>query len=177
MVSGDQDELPTVPDGDRGVVSDWLRRELGRPLIVAVVVHVESDWDTSAFHVELGQTESVKYVVSQPDSSRSNTQFLSVCAKFANLAPDVVLAWCGVQPADAGWLRALVQASEQVGLAGECLMAVAGTELNRQLAHSLGFDTWFRADEPFDEIFRMLAREGVTREIFRRRGSSPPCYL
>ena len=177
MISDEQDELPAVPEGDRGIVSAWLREELGRPLTVVVVTPTASGWHESEFRSELDQTESVKYTVAQLDAAQRGDQSVAVFARFANLTPDILLAWCDQQPADSDWLRSVVRAADQVGLSDQCFMAVAGTAVEKGLARSLGFDNCFSPEEPFDEVFRTIAREGVTREVFRRRGASPPCYL
>jgi hypothetical protein len=75
------------------------------------------------------------------------------------------------------WRAAVLDAAEGRNLFERMLIALYGAGVTRAIARKLGYEDGFAPDLPLADALAILAREAVTREAYRRYGSSPPCYL
>ncbi len=74
-------------------------------------------------------------------------------------------------------LRALLEVADAHNLRDRCVLVLAGPGASRQLARRLGYDDGFGEGAAPGQVAVAIGREAVSREEYRTRGSSPPCYL
>ena len=92
---------------------------------------------------------------------------------------DVVLLWLAAVPTEErpAALVAFLEHAEAAGARDQAVIALVGPGASRALAHRLGFDEGFGAEDTPGHVVSALAGEALAREQLRRTGSSPPCYL
>ncbi len=80
-------------------------------------------------------------------------------------------------PTPGNWRAAMLNIAEGFNLFERMLVAWFGVSVTRTAARQAGYEDGFAPDQPLSEVLAMVARQAVTRDMYRRRGSSPPCYL
>lgn len=177
-------EVPTDP----ARFATWLDAALGRPLVIVVVRHAgasatagdaEPGGDALAgWRAQLGAYPGVRLV----ERAIGDAPEAPALASIAQLDPDVLLVREPARDRDAkdtpgNWRTAMLGAAEDLNLFDRMLIAWLGVGVTRARARAAGFEDGFSLDQPFANVLAVLAREAVAREPYRRRGSSPPCYL
>lgn len=168
------DDLETADGVDR-----WLRRELGRQLILVLVVPPDQEADPRllALRLAIACYREVRAIAADTGDLGGNLR----AAVRADV--DAVLVWVAAgpatatgQPSEVPWLRAALGEIEDVGLRDRAFVALVGPTVTRPWARAAGYeDGW--GDEPASALVARLAREAVRRDEYLRQGSSPPCYL
>lgn len=153
---------PAAPD-------TWLREQLGRQMVVAVVA-AGAQAESALARIEQGTARhgEVRLLGRTATFDRDDARLAALIAELAPLDPDAARQWA---------VRALA-ACERAGLRDRAFVAlVAPGEGVRAQARALGFEDGFALDVPLATLLAALAREAVAHDELRRRGSSPPCYL
>jgi hypothetical protein len=75
------------------------------------------------------------------------------------------------------WRTAILRHAEDLNLYEHMLIAWHGAGVTREIARAAGFEDGFGAEVPPSFALAIFAQETITRAAYRRRGSSPPCYL
>lgn len=182
-ITGNPADLATVEGVDR-----WLRRELGRQVVLALVAPPGNDGERRllALRSALAAYREMRVIEADASEARDTTDLLKTLRAAARADVDALLVWVpGTatshtpttgQPASAVWLRAVLGEIEDIGLRDRAFVALVGPDVTRSRARAAGYeDGW--SDEPASALMARLAREVVRREEYLRRGSSPPCYL
>lgn len=158
----------------------WIDAELGRPLtIVALLRAGGDDALLAAWRAQLPAYTRVRLLV---EASGAETQIAETLARVARHDPDALLVVddAGADAdADAArrWTAETLDAAEGLNLFERILIGLFGAGVTRAAARARGFEDGFAPEQPLAEALAILAREAVARELYRRYGSSPPCYL
>lgn len=169
------------PPREPPALDHWLREHLGRQLIIAALV--ASSPDSAAlddFRAPLSAYAEVRLVESAADPAATDRQLEQLLAPLAQLDPDIVLVWATSLDhisMPASWSNAALAACEHLGLLDRCYVALIAPQMTRSDARALGFEEGFPTTQPVTDLLAVLAREAVARDDYRRRGSSPPCFL
>lgn len=179
------DVSPTASKADAPIadVDAWLRRHLGRQLIVALV-SLREQMANDAHRLAEALAEYGEIRVLEGVIASGSAAFLQTLVA---VEPEIVLVWVPMPdgedasaPPAAGFASALRRVLDDLEARGVCdraFVAVIGPGVTRQRARRLGFEDGFPARTDPAELAAALAHEGVAVDERRRRGSSPPCYL
>jgi hypothetical protein len=192
----DNEEIDAAQALEPDLLDSWLRRRLGRRLVVAGLTLTPGqapthdngtsggDAEPEIFSAALSTYREL-WVVWAPTGTRLDDALAHAAAHDA----DALLVWLpgaagspdgepGVPPAPTVQaLRTLLEAAESLGLRDRCMLALAGPGASRVVARRLGFDDGFGLDVTPAQVAAVCAREAVSRAEFPRSSSSPPCYL
>lgn len=154
----------------------WLDDALGRSLTIVALRRVGSKDDPiAAWRDALEAYPSVRLLVeTAPDSAGAEA-----LARVAQRDPDALLVCADAAEADVAgaWRARILDAAEGLNLFERMLLACYGPGITRVFARAHGFEDGFAPDQPLADALAIIAREAIARETYRRRGSSPPCYL
>lgn len=158
----------------------WLREQLGRQMVVAVVA-AGAQAESALARIEQGTARygEVRLLGRTATFDRDDARLAALIAELAPLDPDAVLV-VSTAAADAArqWAVRALAACERAGLRDRAFVALlAPGEGVRAQARALGFEDGFALDLSLATLLAALAREAVALDELRRRGSSPPCYL
>lgn len=149
--------------GGGGTAFDELRSALALyPEVRVLVLRPEYEQDTSTLEMALGE------------ALREGADSLLVWTAGETTAADKGDHACS--PAER-WTRLVVSVAERLLLFDRCFIALVGEGVSRAGARKLGYEDGFASEAPVIQLMRALVREALAREVFGRRGSSPPCYL
>ncbi len=179
-LSGEPQRAALAPS-DAAQLNAWLDSALGRTLTVVTLRRAGGDGATLAgWRAEAGAFPLVRLIEEAHADGESLPQTLT---RIAQRDPDALLVCDADDAAEAEpdraqrWRVAVVDAAEGLNLFERSLIALVGAGMTRAAARKLGFEDGFALERPLGEALSILAREAVTRENYRRYGSSPPCYL
>ena len=159
----------------------WLDDALGRPLTIVVLRHVGEagaarDEPLGVWRAQLVAYPSVRLLTEDLDDESGD----EALARIAQRDPDALLV-CANATSDAaaagGWCARILDAAEGLNLFERMLLARCGVGVTRANARAAGYEDGFAPDQPLADALAILAHEAIAREMYRRRGSSPPCYL
>ncbi|HLY31443.1 MAG TPA: hypothetical protein VKQ36_10460, partial [Ktedonobacterales bacterium] len=175
-------------------LDQWLRTQLGRRLnlvILRVEAQTSAAWE--ALVAEANRYREVYLITSdQPGGEDSapvaRLEYWERAIKQAmQHDPDALLVWYEAPDEaeggeNANWPQAVVQVADALNIFDRTMLALSGPGVTRASARRRGFEDGFPvgAEMPQADVFAMLAtlaRIALDREMYRRRGSSPPCYL
>ena len=167
----------------------WLREQLGRRMVVVGVSFAPPATAGAPLRVTEPPAELLAGLAAYTEVwlrwSDAGTELGTVLREAAQYDADAVLAWLetprGTEPAPAQWPRravaALIGEADDLNLRDRCVFALAGPAASQTLARQMGCDLGFAPDVALARLVGALAREAAARDEFRRKGSSPPCYL
>jgi hypothetical protein len=162
---------------DAAQFTAWLDAELGRPLTIVALCRTASSDDLPALWREaLASYPCVRLVA----ETLGESSVADALARIALSDPDALLVCeqadaAGEQPG--GWRVEVLSVAEERNLFERMLLARYGAGVTRANARKQGYEDGFAPEQPLAEVLATLAREAIGRESYRRRGSSPPCYL
>lgn len=171
---------PQAPT-DPAQFTDWLVEQLGRPLLLVALRRAADDGGADAlagWRAGLAAYTGVRLLVEAiggaPDTA--------TLARIAQLDPDALLVCEDARdssgaPTPGDWRAAVLDVAEGLNLFERMLLAWYGAGVTRAAARATGYEDGFAPDQPLPDALAILAREAIARETYRRRGSSPPCYL
>jgi hypothetical protein len=172
-----------LPEVSPPALDSWLRQQLGRRLVVIGLSlpaatpsggEIMLDAPPADFIRELERFEEVwvRWLA-------AGTLVDQALTRAALHEGDVVLLWLADEPSDPrpAALAAFLEHAEAAGARDEAVTALVGPGASRELARRLGCNEGFAPTEAPGVVISQLAREVVTMDELRRRGSSPPCYL
>lgn len=172
----------TSPPSDSVALADLVQAGLGRRMIVAVLVPPAPDGADhralSDLAAALAAFPGARVAYEQPPADLE--AFLT---QLHSLGPDVVLVGAEDASASAGapserpWHLYVFAIADRIGLCDRSFVALVGPRVTRESARRAGFEDGFALDTPVDTLLPALVREALARDEFRRKGSSPPCYL
>lgn len=164
---------------DPAQFTDWLVEQLGRPLLIVALRRAGAAADPLAgWRAGLAAYPAVRLRMEEvgdaPDAA--------TLARIAQFDPDALLVCEAARDADGAptpgdWRAAILDAAEGLNLFERMLLAWYGAGVTRAAARAAGYEDGFAPDQPLADALAILAREAIARETYRRRGSSPPCYL
>ncbi|MEO7000165.1 MAG: hypothetical protein ABI274_00040 [Ktedonobacterales bacterium] len=183
-------------------IDTWLRANLGRRLVVALVLADRSlaPDDQAGFRQLLERFSAYAEVWTPPSQPVGGSVEAALRGALAFDA-DAILVWMDWAQADATCVQPQAQQltpdqraalhtapytasardtlalAEQLGALDRCFSALIGPGVSRDAARALGYEDGFPADGPTPALIEMLGNEALARETYRRQGSSPPCYL
>lgn len=167
----------------------WLRTELRRRLTIAVIEPLGGPNPLCQNHCALLAIFSeVRMVTHRPPDSPDTSSATALLARVERDDVDALLVWTngrllttgpleGACTAEWQWPRTLLTAAEHTGLLDRSLIALIGEDVTQAAARKIGYEDGFSPDLPVPALVGALARDALVREMYRRRGSSPPCYL
>ncbi len=161
-------------------LTERIRTELGRQLVVVMLPAPEGTGDElDRFSQRLRELPEVRVAEVAPlDARAARRDIERALAEVATQDPDALLVWTGGPDAPGEqWRINVLGEAERQGICDQCLVALAGADVTRARARKLGYEDGYSPDTPVLELARALLREALARDEFRRRGSSPPCYL
>lgn len=175
---------PAQPPSDAAQFTAWLDAELGRPLTImalfrADAVGAASDAALAGWRDQLAAYPGVRLLTEALDRLPSE----AALARVAQRDPDALLVCADVSDASGAtdaasdWCARILDAAEGLNLFERMLLARYGAGVTRANARAAGYEDGFSPDEPLPGVLAVLAREAIARETYRRKGSSPPCYL
>jgi len=159
----------------------WLDETLERPLTIVALRRAGDDGDAeplASWRAGLAAYPGVRLLVEEiggaPDTA--------TLARIAQLDPDALLVCEDARdssgaPTPGDWRVAVLDVAEGLNLFERMLLAWYGAGVTRAAARAAGYEDGFAPDQPLPDALAILAREAIARETYRRRGSSPPCYL
>lgn len=166
---------PTNPT----LFSAWLADALGRPLMLMVLRRADATAEPlAAWRAALAPYSGVRLFT----ETLGDSPDAAALSRIAQQDPDVLLIWEDAHDADGAptpgaWRAAILDAAEGLNLFERMLLAWCGAGVTRASARAAGYEEGFAPDDPLPATLATLAREALARESYRRRGSSPPCYL
>jgi hypothetical protein len=172
----------------------WLREMLGRRLVVVGLALAAEDAGQDAATAALGEPPQALIAALERYTEiwvRWLAAGMAVDAAVAHATvreADVLLVWVPIstgeqmaaahgEPRQEPVLARLLAQAEARELRDPCVLLLVGPGASRPLARRLGYDDGFGPEAPVAQIATAAARETLAREEFRRKGSSPPCYL
>ncbi|MGH2516770.1 MAG: hypothetical protein ACRDHP_14045 [Ktedonobacterales bacterium] len=166
-------EMPADLDALAGLV----RERLGRRMIVAVLAPPgQESGALRALADALAAFPGARVAYEQPPANLE-----AFLARLHSLGPDGVLVGADddemTPPNSPPWHARVLAIADRIGLCDRSFVALVGARVTRQSARRAGFEDGFPLDTPLDALLPALVREALARDEFRRRGSSPPCYL
>jgi|SRR5689334_922882 len=184
------DMMPiTATPADVAGLDLWLRTELRRRLTIAVIEPFGGPSALCQDHCALLAVFSeVRVVTHRPPDNPDASSTAALLARVERDDVDALLVWVNGQLLTTGplegactaewqWPRTLLTAAEQTGLLDRSLVALIGEDVTQVAARKIGYEDGFSSDLPVPALVGVLARDAIVRETYRRRGSSPPCYL
>ncbi len=167
---------PQAPT-DVAALNAWMDAQLGRPLTIVALCRSGAGADPLAgWRAQLRAFPRVRLLVEEA----GDAPIAEALARVAQSDPDTLLL-CDDTSGDAAaaqrWRAAALDTAEGRNLFERMLIALYGAGVTRAAARAQGFEDGFAPEQPFAAVLAILAREAVTRETYRRYGSSPPCYL
>jgi hypothetical protein len=184
------DAEPTMMRGaeveDAAAVNAWLRAELGRRLTVGVL-EADGDEDDACAHLcaRLALYPEVRVLKCASPAAARDALLTQLCELVREDA-DALLVWVsaaalatseGASPPERLWAAEVLACADDLNLRDRCFTALLGKGVTRQDARKAGYEDGFPANISPAVLVRALGREALQREVYRRRGSSPPCYL
>lgn len=161
----------------------WLDEALGRPLMIMALrragahAHIADD-PLAGWRAQLEAYPGVRLhareIGDAPDAA--------TLGRITQLDPDVLLVCENLRDAEGvaipdDWRAAILFVAEDLNLFERMLLAWYGAGVTRSAARASGYEDGFAPDQPLSEVLAILARDAIARASYRRRGSSPPCYL
>lgn len=178
-LGGPTSQAPTDP----AQFTEWLYEALGRPLLIVAVRRADASMDggedpLAGWRAQFRAYPGVRLLAREIGETPDTEALTSI----AQLDPDVLLVCEDAQGADgaptpADWRAAILYVAEGLNLFERMLLAWYGAEVTRAIARKSGYEDGFAPDQPLADALATMAREAIGRETYRRRGSSPPCYL
>ena len=168
------------PPADAAQFNAWLDSALGRTLTLVTLRRAGvagDDGDTLVgWRAEAGAFPRVRLI---EEAQAEGEPLQQTLARVAQRDPDALLVCDAADDTEEAqrWRAALLDAAEGLNLFERTLITLAGVKMTRPVARKRGFEDGFALERPLGEALAILAREAVTREAYRRYGSSPPCYL
>ena len=187
--SESSDTIALPDDGlpaDPAALADQVRSRLGRRMIVVLLAPPDKPIGPaeplSVLADMLAAFPAARVAYEQPpDDSAALETFLE---RLHSLGPDVVLVGAADEtpktspaPDERLWHLRVFAIADRIGLCDRSFVALAGSRVTRQSARHAGFEDGFSLPAPVDALLPALVRETLARDEFRRKGSSPPCYL
>lgn len=167
---------PEAPE-DVAALNAWIDAQLGRTLTLGALLRAGSTSLLDGWSEQLPAFPRVRLLVEVvgPDAS----SIPDALARAVQHDPDALLI------CDAGddgederrWRSAILDVAEGRNLFERMLIALCGPGMTRSGARAHSFEDGYATDQPMAQALAIIAREALTRETFRRYGSSPPCYL
>jgi hypothetical protein len=185
------DAEPTMLRGpeaeDAAAVNAWLRAELGRRLTVGVL-EAHGDEDDACAHLceRLALYPEVRVLRRASPVGAARDTLLAQLGELVREDADALLVWVpaaalalrdGASVPERLWAGDVLACADELDLRDRCFTALIGEDMTRQDARKAGYEDGFPADISLAALVRALGREALQREFYRRRGSSPPCYL
>lgn len=179
---------PAAP-ADAAGLDLWLRTELRRRLTIAVIEPLGDPNPLCQDHCALLAIFSeVRVLRHTPPDTADASGAAALLERVERDDVDVLLVWTngrllttgpleGACTAEWQWPRTLLTAAEHTGLLDRSLVALIGEDVTQAAARKIGYEDGFSSDLPVPALVGVLARDAIVRETYRRRGSSPPCYL
>lgn len=173
-------------DAEFAAVNTWLRATLSHRLSITVLAPPGGDDGCADLCMRLASYPEVLVRTQTPLSGANVDDIAALLADTLRFDDDVTLIWARgdtlaqtecAQSVSQRWVRDVFAAAERTGLLDRCFTALIGPEVSRERARKLGYEDGFPADMPLSTLVRQLGQEALNREQYRRRGSSPPCYL
>lgn len=167
------------PPSDPAQFTDWLVGQLGRPLLIVALRRADAAADPLAgWRAGLAAYPAVRLQVEAIGDARD----AATLSRIAQHDPDALLVCEDAHDASGAstpgeWRAAILDAAEGLNLFERMLLAWYGAGVTRAAARAAGYEDGFAPDHPLADALATLAREAIARETYRRRGSSPPCYL
>lgn len=163
------------PPMDTAQFTAWLDATLGRPLTVVALLRADSVGaePLAGWQAQLAAYPTVRLLVEVAGD------IPLALARIAQHDPDALLVCADLADAsDANaWLAATLDAAEGLNLFERMLLALFGAGVTRASARAHGFEEGFAPEQSVASALVILVREAFARETYRRKGSSPPCYL
>ncbi len=166
---------PEAPE-DVAALSAWIDAQLGRTLTLVALTRPDSTAILDGWREQLPAFPRVRLLV---DVVGPDTSIPDALARAVQHDPDALLICdAGGDTEDARrWRSAILDVAEGRNLFERMLIALCAGGMTRAIARKLSFEDGYATDQPFARALAIIARETLTRETFRRYGSSPPCYL
>jgi hypothetical protein len=178
-LGGSATQAPTDP----AQFTEWLYEALGRPMLIVAARRAGAsrggaDDPFAGWRAQLPAYPGVRLLTREIGETPDTEALTSI----AQLDPDVLLVCEDAQGADGAptpgeWRAAILYVAEGLNLFERMLLAWYGAGVTRAMARKSGYEDGFAPDQPLADALAILAREAIGRETYRRRGSSPPCYL
>ncbi|MDE3230231.1 MAG: hypothetical protein KGO05_10145 [Chloroflexota bacterium] len=166
---------PTNPT----LFSAWLADALGRPLTLVALRRADGPAEPlAAWREGLAAYSGVRLLTETLDDAPD----AAALSRIAQRDPDALLICEDARdasgaPTPGAWRAAIIDAAEGLNLFERMLLAWCGVGVTRTSARAAGYEEGFAPDDPLPATLATLAREALARESYRRKGSSPPCYL
>ncbi len=174
-IDGQPSRAPEAPE-DVAALNAWIDAQLGRTLTLVALTRVGAASILDGWREQMSAFPRVRLLVEAvaPDASIPDA-----LARAAQHGPDALLICdAGDDEDDARrWRTAVLDIAEGRNLFERMLIGLCGAGMTRAVARKLSFEDGYATDQPFAQALAIIARETLTRETFRRYGSSPPCYL
>ena len=179
---------PITP-ADAAGLDLWLRTELRRRLTIAVIEPLGGPSALCQNHCALLAVFSeVRLLAHTPPDTADASGAAALLERVERDDVDALLVWTngrllttgpleGACTAEWQWPRTLLTAADHTGLLDRSLVALIGEDVTQAAARKIGYEDGFSSDLPVPALVGALARDALVRETYRRRGSSPPCYL
>lgn len=166
---------PEAPE-DVAALNAWIDAQLGRTLTLVALIRPGSAAILDSWREQLSAFPRVRLLV---EVVSSDTSIPDALTRAAQHTPDALLICdAGGDDEDARrWRAAILDAAEGRNLFERMLIALCGVGMTRASARTRSLEDGYATDQPFAQALASIARETLTREAFRRYGSSPPCYL
>ncbi len=178
----------------------WLRANLGRRLTLALARPLPTAHEAwQALQTEIDHCQEVRLLALDAlhggadgvsaVSQRQSSSWEQVMRQALQQDVDALLIWYEAGAADAptannsaDQLRKITQAADALNAFDHITLALIGPGMTRTTARALGFEDGFPLDDATAQADTLaalvtLARVTLDAEAYRRRGSSPPCYL
>lgn len=169
------ERMPAPADTAR--FNEWLRATLGRRLTVVALqpARPQAEQILAAWRGEFMAYPETQFLIERVTVGQMEEALRRVTA----LDPDALLI-CSEgesQEHDEQWSAQALSVAESLNLFDRMLVAQCGANVTKTQARALGYEDGFSTEQSLAETLATLAREAITRESYRRQGSSPPCYL
>jgi hypothetical protein len=168
------DELTHLAARPAAELDAWLRAHLTRQAIAILLAPIADLSAAQRWAAGFAAYRELRLLVR--GVSATPQALADTLASAAPLDPDAALIWLA-SGETRDWARGALRAIEAPGLRDRWLCLLAGPGATRELAHKLGYEDGLAPLVPNGEVAALLARAAVASESYRRRGSSPPCYL
>lgn len=170
----------TQAPADPAQFTTWLDEALGRPLTIVALRRAGAGGGDPlvGWRAHLSAYPTVRLLVEEVSDALGGVTL----SRITQLDPDALLVCEDARdpngaPTPGDWRAAILSVAEGLNLFERMLLAWYGAGVTRASARAAGFEDGFAPDQPFPDALAILAREAIGRETYRRRGSSPPCYL
>lgn len=171
----DQPSRAPKPPTDVAALNAWIDAQLGRTLTLVALTRPDSAAILDGWREQLPDFPHVQLLMDVVGSDASIPDALD---RAAQTGPDALLICDSGDSEDARrWRTSVLDVAEGRNLFERMLIAMCGAGMTRAIARKLSFEDGYATDQPFAQALAIIARETLTRETFRRYGSSPPCYL